>query len=89
MWVDDTRKKLNLPIIGSVKKSDESNYVQPEENSIWMYDIASAIDFANQTGKNIMVFVGLQSLNGLRRWRRQTLRSKQVYGISLKDFVWG
>jgi len=25
MWVDDTRKKLNLPIIGSVKKGDESN----------------------------------------------------------------
>ncbi len=51
MWVDDTRKKLNLPIIGSVKKSDESNYVQPEENSIWMYDIASAIDFCKSDRK--------------------------------------
>jgi len=68
-------------------KSDESNYVQPEENSIWMYDIASAIDFANQTGKNIMVFVGSTKSKWSKKMEETTLKSKQVMD-KLKDFVW-
>jgi thioredoxin-related protein len=87
MWVDDTRKKLGMPILTHIKKSDESNYVQPEENSIWLYDIASAIDFANQTGKNIMVFVGSTRSKWSKKMEETTLKSKKVMS-KLDDFVW-
>jgi|GEM_PF-2590370 len=87
MWIDDTRKKLNMPILTHIKKSDESSYVQPEENSVWLYDIASAIDFANQTGKNIMVFVGSTRSKWSKKMEETTLKSKNVMN-RLDDFVW-
>jgi len=87
MWIDDSRKKLGMPIVSHVKRSDKTNYVQPEENSIWMYDIASAIDYANQTGKNIMVFVGSTRSKWSKKMENTTLKNKKVKN-KLKNFVW-
>jgi len=88
MWVDDTRSKLGMPIFSHKSKIDNSSrYVQPEKDSVWMYDIASAVDFASQTGKQIMIFVGSNKSKWSKKMEKTTLNSSRVKG-KLKDFVW-
>ncbi|NOZ89658.1 MAG: DUF255 domain-containing protein [Epsilonproteobacteria bacterium] len=87
MWVDDTRTKLGMGIIAhNSRKKKQSRYVQPEKDSIWMYDIASAMDFASQTNKQIMIFVGSNKFKWSKKMERTTLNSKKVKN-KLNDFV--
>jgi thioredoxin-related protein len=87
MWIDDTREKLGMGTFAHIKKSDSSSYVQPEENSIWMYDIASAIDFATQTGKQIMIFVGSTKSKWSKKMENTTLKNSKIMS-KLDNFVW-
>ena len=88
MWIDDTRSKLGMPILSHNSGIDNSSrYVQPEKDSVWMYDIASAVDFASQTGKQIMIFVGSNKSKWSKKMEKTTLNSSRVKG-KLKDFVW-
>ena len=85
LWVDDTKAKLSM---GSVKPvSQQSSYVQPHKNDIWMYDIASAMDYASQTGKQIMIFVGSRKSKWSRKMEQKTLKSNEVKK-ALSNFVW-
>ena len=88
MWVDDTRLKLGMPILSHRNEIDNlSRYVQPERDSVWMYDIASAIDFASQTGKQIMIFVGSNKSKWSKKMEKTTLNSSKIKS-KLQDFVW-
>jgi len=88
MWVDDTRKKLGMGTLAHVAKVDtSSSYVKPEKNSIWMYDVASAVDFASQTGKQIMIFVGSTKSKWSKKMETTTLNNSEIKG-KLDDFVW-
>jgi len=87
MWVDDTREKLGMATFAHIKKSDSSNYVQPEKDSIWMYDIASAVDFASQTGKHIMIFIGSTKSKWSKKMENTTLKNRKIMN-KLDDFVW-
>ncbi|HFU76749.1 MAG TPA: thioredoxin family protein [Campylobacterales bacterium] len=88
MWVDDTRSKLGMPILSHRTKTDNSSrYVQPEKDSVWMYDIASAVDFASQTGKQIMIFVGSNKSKWSKKMEKTTLNSNKIKS-KLQDFVW-
>jgi len=87
LWVDDTRAKLGMPTQKRESKIKESKYVQPEKDSVWMYDMASAIDFAEQTEKQIMVFVGSTRSKWSKQMESTTLESKKVKK-ELENFVW-
>jgi len=88
MWIDDTRTKLGMGLISHVsKQKNSSRYVQPEKDSVWMYDIASAVDFASQTGKQIMIFVGSNKSKWSKKMEKTTLNSSRIKG-NLKSFVW-
>ena len=88
MWIDDTRSKLGMPILSHNSGVDNSSrYVQPEKDSVWMYDIASAIDFASQTGKQIMIFIGSNQSKWSKKMEKTTLNSSRVKD-NLQDFVW-
>ncbi len=87
MWVDDTRDKLGMGRLSHLSKSNTNSYVKPEKDSIWMYDIPSAIDFANQTDKNIMVFVGSTKSKWSKKMERTTLKDKNIRK-ELDNFVW-
>ncbi len=88
MWVDDTRSKLGMGLIAhNSEKNRKSRYVQPEKDSIWMYDIASAMDFASQTGKHIMIFVGSNKSKWSKKMEQTTLNSSKIKD-KLNDFVW-
>ncbi len=88
MWIDDTRKKLGMGTLSHIAKADTTtSYVKPEKNSIWMYDVASAIDFANQTDKNIMIFVGSTKSKWSKKMETTTLKNKDIIK-KLDKFVW-
>jgi thioredoxin-related protein len=88
MWVDDTRKKLGMGVLSHLSKPEsKKRYVQPEKDSVWMYDIASAMDFASQTGKQIMIFVGSNKSKWSKKMEQTTLKSNKVKS-KLDDFVW-
>jgi len=91
MWIDDTRSKLGMSLRSKKKEqvatTTSTNYVQPEKDSVWMYDIASAMDYAAQTGKQIMVFVGSTKSKWSREMEKKTLNAKSVKS-ELKSFVW-
>lgn len=86
MWIDDTREKLGMKIISRATKGNNS-YVQPEKDSIWMYDVASAMDFATQTGKQIMVFVGSTKSKWSKKMETTTLNNGKIKN-KLDNFVW-
>jgi thioredoxin-related protein len=87
MWIDDSRKKLGMKVISHPTQTYENRYVQPEKNSIWMYDLDSAMDFASQTGKQIMVFVGSNKSKWSKKMEKTTLKNKKVKS-KLNNFVW-
>ena len=88
MWVNDTRSKLGMSVDKTmVSENTTTSYVQPEKDSLWMYDIASAQDFAEQTGKQIMVYIGSTKSKYSKKMENGTLKSKKVKG-KLDNFVW-
>jgi thioredoxin-related protein len=88
MWIDDTRTKLGMSTISHTAKVDTSStYVTPEKDSIWMYDVASAIDFASQTGKQIMIFVGSTKSKWSKKMEKTTLNDGKIKR-ELDNFVW-
>jgi len=88
MWVTDTRLKLGMPVHETVvKKADTTSYVKPQKDDMWMYDIASAMDFASQTGKQLMIFVGSTKSKWSKKMEEKTLKNKKVKS-QLDNFVW-
>ncbi len=88
MWINDTRKKLGMSVNQSiVEKSDTTSYVKPQKDDIWMYDIASAMDFASQTGKQLMIYIGSTKSKWSHKMEEQTLKNKKVKS-KLDNFVW-
>ena len=79
-WVEDTKKKLGM-------KSNLSQVTDSSSSSInWMYDIPSAVDYAGQTSKQIMIFVNSSNSKWSRELESKTLESSKVQN-ALNDFV--
>ncbi len=79
-WVEDTKKKLGM-------KSSVSQVTDSSSSSIhWMYDIPSAVDYAGQTSKQIMIFVNSSNSKWSRELESKTLESSKVQN-ALNDFV--
>jgi len=81
LWINDSKSKLGMhktttKVIKSTVKSEN-----------WFYDIASAEDYATQTGKQVMVYVENKHSKWSKKMRIQTLASEKIKK-ALKNFVW-
>ncbi len=83
-WIEDTKNKLGM-VSGSTALADEQS-MQEHQGDIWMYDIASAIDYASKTKKQLMIFVGSPRSKYSRKLESITFKSDAVQR-ELKDFV--
>lgn len=87
-WVKDTRVKLGMNnIVEEGEVTEVVSYVQPEKDGQWMYDIASAMDFASQTGKQLMIFVGSTKSKYSKKMEEETFQDQEIKD-KLEDFVW-
>ena len=83
LWIDDTKSKLGM---SDNQVTIVSNDVTTQSD-VWMYDIASAMDYANQTGKQVMVYVENASSKWSKRMREETFVESSVKD-ALDNFVW-
>ena len=82
LWINDSKTKLGMST-GS-KKVVKARTTKSEN---WFYDMASAEDYASQTGKHLMVYVENRRSSWSKKMRKQTLNDKKIKK-ALKDFVW-
>ena len=83
LWVDDSKAKLGMK---KHSKALETS-VSTTQSDIWMYDVASAKDFAAQTGKQLMIYVDKSKSKWSRKMRQKTFTDEKVKE-ALSDFVW-
>ena len=85
-WVDDTKMKLDMSSSTSI-----NNTYRTESSSTssinWMYDIPSAVDYAKQTGKQVMIFVNSSNSKWSKELEVKTLVDSSVKE-ALNNFVW-
>jgi thioredoxin-related protein len=81
LWVNDSKSKLGMSSDGNANKLHMS------KSESWFYDMASAEDFATQTGKHVMVYVENKQSKWSKKMRTETLHDKEVQK-ALDDFVW-
>lgn len=83
LWINDSKSKLG--ILGTEEKSVEEVFTTKGED--WFYDMASAEDYARQTGKEIMVYVENRRSSWSQRMRQETLSDERIKE-ALNQFVW-
>ena len=83
LWIDDTKSKLGMN--GSDVTTVSSDVTT--QSDVWMYDMASAMDYATQTGKQVMVYVEKASSKWSKKMRDETFENKSVQK-ALDNFVW-
>ena len=81
MWINDSKSKLGLSTENQTIKARTTK----SEN--WFYDMASAEDYASQTGKQVMVYVENRRSKWSKKMRTKTLHDKEVKK-ALDNFVW-
>lgn len=74
-----TRTQLGMP-------SDEGSSATPKQDK-WMYDLASAADYASQTGKQVLVFVQSSKSKYSKLLEKRALSDSTVTQ-ALENFVW-
>jgi len=83
LWVNDSKSKLGL---SNVQKA-EVTHISSTKSENWFYDMASAEDYATQTGKQVMVYVENKRSQWSKKMRMNTL-SDETIKDALKSFVW-
>lgn len=87
LWIDDTKAKLGMGGEAMMVSTTSSSDDETTEGDIWMYDIASAKDFAAQTGKQVMVYVEKKGSKWSTKMLKETFNDDSVKS-ALDDFVW-
>ena len=82
LWVNDSKSKLGMS--SGTSKVLKARTTKSEN---WFYDMASAEDYALQTGKQVMVYVENRRSSWSKKMRKNTLHDKKVKK-ALKNFVW-
>ena len=82
LWVNDSKSKLGMS--SGTSKVVKARTTKSEN---WFYDMASAEDYALQTGKQVMVYVENRRSSWSKKMRKNTLHDKKVKK-ALKNFVW-
>ena len=84
-WVEDTKRKLSMNSSSTAQSTP--SYKESAPSIDWMYDIPSAVDYAKQTRKQIMIFVNSSRSKWSRELESKTLSSSRVKE-ALNNFVW-
>ena len=82
LWINDSKTKL-----GMNSGSTKAVKARTTKSENWFYDMASAEDYALQTGKQVMVYVENRRSSWSKKMRKKTLLDKEVKK-ALKNFVW-
>ncbi len=82
LWVNDSKTKLGIN-----KGSSKVLKTRSTKSESWFYDMASAEDYATQTGKQVMVYVENRRSKWSKKMRTKTLHNKKVKK-ALENFVW-
>jgi len=83
LWIDDSKQKLGM----NKKKPKKAHHVSSTKSDRWMYDMASAMDYASQTGKQIMVYLDKSNSKWSKKMRKKTLTNNRIIR-ALDNFVW-
>ena len=89
LWITDTRQKLGMDGTSTVEAPQEEISTTPRSD-IWMYDIASGLDYASQTGKQLMVYVDSPDAKWgkwPKKMENETLATDSIKE-ALSNFVW-
>jgi len=84
-WIEDTKVKLGMNT--QTEMTSSSSTMQRPKGDNWMYDIASGMDYAVQTGKQLMIFVGSSRSKWSRELEKTTFKDPAVKK-ELENFVW-
>jgi thioredoxin-related protein len=82
LWIEDTKRKLGMS--NTEEKIPETFGLT--NNDTWMYDIASGMDYASQTGKQLMVYVDEADSKWSKKMLNETLEKGSIKD-ALNDFV--
>ena len=82
LWIEDTKRKLGMT--ASTEKAPET--FSMANNDTWMYDVASGMDYASQTGKQLMVYVDKADSKWSKKMLNKTLEKGSIKD-ALSDFV--
>ena len=83
LWIEDTKKKLGM---GTNTETKAPEVFSMSNNDKWMYDIASGMDYASQTGKQLMVYVDEADSKWSKKMLSETLETGAIKD-ALSDFV--
>jgi len=82
LWVNDSKNKLGMNL--GTEEVFKSTSIKSEN---WFYDMASAQDYATQTGKQVMVYVENRRSSWSKKMREETLNDEEIKS-ALESFVW-
>jgi len=82
LWVNDSKNKLGMNI-----ETEEAFKPTTIKSENWFYDMASAEDYARQTGKQVMVYVENRRSSWSKKMREETLNDEEIKN-ALENFVW-
>ena len=83
LWINDSKTKLGMNF--EAEAAQETFFTAKGED--WFHDMASAEDYARQTGKQIMVYVENRHSSWSKKMRQDTLSDEKVKS-ALENFVW-
>ena len=82
LWVNDSKNKLGMNL--GTEEVFKPTTIKSEN---WFYDMASAEDYATQTGKQVMVYVENRRSSWSKKMRQETLSDEDIKN-TLESFVW-
>ena len=85
LWVNDSKSKLGMS--STTVTTTETNAFVSDESDIWMYDMPSAMDYASQTGKQIMLYIYSPNDKWSKKMAKNTFTNAHVKD-ALENFVW-
>jgi len=83
LWVDDSKRKLGLNETSHI----DNVTADVEKSDAWMYDMPSAMDYASQTDKQIMLYVDSSNSKWSKKMLEKTLSDTRIKD-ALNNFVW-
>jgi thioredoxin-related protein len=87
LWVNDSKSKLGMESGSSTVVEEGSSFEPQDDGDVWMYDMPSAMDYASQTGKQIMLYIYKPNDNWSTRMSKETFTDQSVKD-ALDNFVW-
>jgi len=82
LWVNDSKNKLGMNM-----ETEDAFKPTTIKSENWFYDMASAEDYARQTGKQVMVYVENRRSSWSKKMREETLNDEEIKS-ALENFVW-